>query len=392
MLQAKGDMVPGASDIVTIPFTNCLYAELPIKGYTDTANYTCQKEPGFLFVAKVRAKSTYTYVDFKTEVKSDELRFSHIAGKLKTTSIPYTEEQFETELGDDVKNFTDNVNFKEINLSLGLKTVGAMRNLKISDALSVTGYRKSKSGTLYNPVKLVLNNQDPYNGSLIAGEPQTLNFNQDNSNLVKFLLNLPAVVKIGSTVVMQSNSDKPDSTQAISNSDMIHASVNIKSPMKIAVKNAGFTDTLEIDLTQNQRDDIKKGNEAEFVVAIENHIGLGAIVRASFVDDKYNTLFSVKSKVNNIDADYIDVKPAGVDANGAVSTPVTTTAFIILTKENIELFDKAKYVIADDKLRSSGYTSGSSEFGPFVKVRAKDYLLYKIYGRANYHVDTKGDN
>lgn len=392
VLTAEGDIEAGMAAQVTLPLVNCLYAELPIvNGSTDLNSYQYQGSEGFLFVAEVRSESPFVFVKFKTEVNSDEIGLDHIAGRLKKTVIPHSDQSFETSLGNDVENFADNIDLKEVSLKLNLKTLGSMRNIKISDRLAVTGYRKSSNGTLYSPVQLKFNSLPYHDATIIAGRDNLIEFNTSNSNLAQFLLNFPAVVTVGSDVVLESNSSEPDETQSISNRDEITASMDISSPMKLSIKNAEFTDTLRIELTQDQRDDIRNGNEAALGVEIENHIALGAIARATFTDRNYRPLFSVKSRINGADADYINIQPAFVDNDGNVAAPSVSNAMIVLTKDNIQAFDQAEYVIVKIALRSSGY-NGGSDYSQYVNVSAKDFMRYKIFGRLNYHVDTEGEN
>ena len=252
------------------------------------------------------------------------------------------------------------------------------------DSISIVGYKKDQSGRLLDPMPLTFNDVPFYSGELVAGTNFEQLFNQTNSNIIPFLLNNPQVVKVDGKFILDKNTSIDDAYQVVSSHDSIKFNIDIKSPLKISAMDAGYVDTTKIDLKQDVKDQVKKSNNANLTIEIQNFIGLGLLAKTTFLDENYKPLFSVQNINNSADPYIFEVEPCQVDGNGVPTLPSIVKNTIVLTKEEIESFLDTKYIDFDIKLRSSGSTSDN--FGPFVRVRAKDYVKIKIYGGVNYNV------
>ncbi len=381
-LAVEGTINPADYKYVELPITEYKYAQL--KKYAYNTDST-QRADGILIRGKAVVSGSEE-IKFLTQVTNSEITFSRIVGKIKKTELSYQTTQFEQSLGKQTSGFQSKVKFKGARLNLIGNTIGSIRNFKIIlDSLSVTGQNKLSNGTLGAPFYLKIQGKDYYTDTLIAGSTYREYFNENNTNLVEFLSKFPDVIKVGSKVIVDNVNS--NTAGAISNKDSIKFNIDLSAPLIFSVADAGFTDTTEIDISDKDREDIVKGNSANIAIDIENSIALGLIAKCTFTDKNYTPLFSVKNSADN-SSEFL-VSPAEVNADGVPAYPISTKLRCVLINNDFEKFKTAEYVIIELKIRSTGSTS--NVFGPYVQIRAKDFLKFKIYGGVNYNLDLEDE-
>jgi len=382
ILTLEGSLNPGEIKYVELPITDYRYAQL--KKYGINSDST-QRADGILIRGKAIVSGTQE-IKFYSRVTNSKITFSRIVGKIKKTELSYQKSQFDNSFGKQTIGFNSKINFKSIKMNLLGRTIGALRNFKIIlDSLSISGQNKLSNGSMGLPYYLRIQGKEYFTDTLIAGTDYNRIFNEVNTNLSEFLSKFPDVITVGSKVILDNIS--PNSAGAISNKDSIKFIIDLSAPLIISVADAGFSDTTEVDISDNDREDIVKSNSANLTVDIENSIALGLIAKCTFTDRNYNPLFSLKNSSDN--KNEFLISPAGVDADGIPVTPVTTKLNCILVNDDFEKFKSAEYIIFELRIRSTGSTS--STFGPFVQVRAKDWLKFKIYGGVNYNLDLENE-
>jgi len=382
-LKITGSVSASNKKDVEIPLKDYKYEELNIvQGLNDlTEPYTFQASPGFYFVGIASATGAFD-LSFTSQIKSGTITISKMEGQIKRTKLPFTVQQFSTGFGDEITNFKDAIDFENITVSVNQSIYGEMDNLRIViDSLTLVGYDQRPNGTLFDPLSMRFGSKNYLRDSLSTEENYVKVFDKSNSNISEFLLHLPKVIKMGSKFTI---APIAGTTQIVSDSDSFKIITNINAPMALRSKNASYKDTLEIEITNDNRDQIKKGNSASLTLEIENYIPLGLIGTAKFVDENYRPLFSVHTDGGSTS---IDVPPSNIGSTGFSSTPSVSKIKLALTKQEIDLFSQAKYVIAEVSIRSTG--SSATNWGNYVKVRAKDFVKYKLYGSVNYKVDTE---
>jgi len=383
VLKITGAVSAGTKKDVEIPLKDYNYSELNVvAGLNDlTEPYTFQAAPGFYFVGIASATGAFN-ISFASQIKSGAITISRMEGQIKRTSLPFTMQQFSTGFGDEITNFKDAIDFENISVSVNQSIYGEMDNLRIvMDSLTLVGYDKKTNGTLFDPLSMRFGTKNYLRDSLSTEENYLKTFDKTNSNVSDFLLHLPKVLKMGSKFTI---APIPGTTQVISDADSFKIITNINAPLYMRSKDAMYKDTLEIEMSSDNRDKIKDGNNASLTLEIENYIPLGMTGIAKFVDANYRLLFSVHTDGGSTS---IDVPPANIGTNGFVSSPAISKIKLALTKQEIDLFSQAKYVIAEVHIRSTGSTS--TTWGSYVKVRAKDFIKYKLYGSVNYRIDTE---
>jgi len=377
-LVIKGTLMAGENRTVKVPIQDYVYAQLK-RGGMNTE--TTQRTDGFLILG---AASALTDVDFVTQVTNEEITLSKMVGKLKRTELSYATNNFEQAFGDDVKDMRSKIRFKSTKVELRSRTFGAMKNLKIiMDSMSITGYTRQPNGSLINPVKLLFNGKPYFSDTLVAGQEFVKTFDETNSTIPDFLSQMPDVIKMGSKNVIDNLSTTSKGT--ISNEDYIQFDLTMSAPAHFAVADAGYQDTVEIEFTQEDKDNIARGNSANLHVDITNLIPLGIRAKATFVDENYQPLFTVKNTSSSVSNEIIEVAPCAVDNNGSPKTPSVSNIEVVLEKSDFGKFKNAKYIVFDVYVRSTGSTNVPGD--TYVQVRAKDSVRFKVYGGVNYNLD-----
>ncbi len=381
-LKVSGSVNSSSNKNIEIQLKDYNYEELQIvAGLNDlTEPYTFQAGPGFYFVGIASASGAFD-IKFVSQIKSGTIAINSMEGQIKRTKLPFTIQQFSTGFGKEITNFKDAIDFENITVNVRETIYGKMQNIRIViDSLLLTGYDQRPNGTLFDPLAMTFGGKSYLRDSFAVGQTYTKVFDKTNSNISPFLLHLPRVIKMGSSFTI---APIPGTNQIIADSDSFKIITNINAPLYLRSKDAMYKDTVLIEISDNNRKEIRKSNNASLTLEIENYIPLGMTGIARFVDANYRPLFNVHTETG---ATSVDVPPAGVNANGFANSPGVSKIKLALTTQEIDLFSQAKYVIAEVHIRSTNSTS--TTFGPYVKVRAKDFIKYKLYGSVNYTVNS----
>ena len=396
IMQEKGLVSANSTTLISFPLVDYNYKELPVAGINDLFNYTVQASEGFFFVGKVNASGSVN-VNFISEINNDEISLAKLVGRIKTTELAYFEEDFETGFGNDIKNFQESFRFRDTRLAIRARTSGELKNLKIvMDSLTVTGFDKSGNAQLLNPFKINFGANDFFKDSLTAAVNYYRVFDQNNTNLNDLFLKLPDVIRVGNRFVLKKG-NAAEENQTISDRDSIHFRANLFAPVIVSVLNASYADTIALFDTFNEsgifseddKEDLRKGNSAKLSLEVTNMIALGMTVVTQILDQNYNVLFSLK---NTTGQSGIVIPAANVNQDGVpVSPGISDGLALTLTKDEInDLVDKGKHIVISVAFNSSG--SSGNAFGPYARVRAKDYVDYRLYGQVNYRVDPDSGN
>jgi len=374
ILRAAGTINAGRNSRIELNIANYIYDELPI-GISDIQNYKFQGQPGFFIVLK--AKTNSVVIDLQASITNEPLYVSRMVGSFARTDLGMQTVKVKTNFGEDINDFADRINFKSINLQLQFETKGQLSNITIEDSLVLIGYREGK-----NPITLNYKGNDYIKINLEVGKKlDPLIINETNStNIIDFIKELPERIEVRNRTSIYETSSSQNAR--IASNDSIGFDININAPLVISAQNASLEDTINIgeELSQEDRDDITKANNASLVLEVENGIPLGVTARAIFVDKNYNRLFTIRSTKNNVIQDSLTLAPASVNANGVPVNPSVNRLHLLLNKDEIEKFKSAEYIIAEIRINSASYPQ-------FVPIRARDAVKFKIFGGVNYHVD-----
>ncbi len=378
-LTIGGNIAGNTSDTYNADISSFTYTELPVyEGFPLIPPYNYQNASGFLIILNADAQNP---VDLVLQTSSTPMTVTRLEGKIARTSLSNLSQTINTGLKSDISNFSDAIRLEEADFHLGIQTFGEMRNLKIVfDNMSMVGYDEDDNGNLTNPNPLTFNGSSTFSDSMIAGIPYSRDFDQTNTNINDFILGLPSVVKITNDFII--DSAYPDSNIVLSTSDSIRITAGFSAPLIVSVKRASYDGSVDLNIDDTNRDDFNKIVSAYITADIDNRIPVEITAHADIVDRNGNVLFTVHDADGN---ENIVIPAAQVDANGIATIPTHKTLKIPVTNSEMNQILNGYQV----KVSVAANTTGSTDtdFGPYVRIRANDYLRYKIKAGGVYHVE-----
>ena len=318
---------------------------------------------------------TYPYVTFDSKVS--DFYFNSFSGYLPTKSLGTKTNSFSLNLGDAVK-YRDGVVLKTALLTMNGKYKSPVSNpfiVKI-DSFQVIGSRIGSSLTK----KLTFNSM-PYDSFRFDSHGNfTREYTETNSNITDFISFLPDVINISAKYVM--NPDSSQEFKTATSTDTVNFTTNFSTKSVLAVKQTSFSDTLALNISQDNRDKIVKGKGVSATVDIQNAIPLNSWIRVTLADSSYHTLFVISKSASG--ADSISFPGATVDGNGNVVTLGANSTTISLDSAQIkQLAQKAYYAIISVTVITTGNNNTP------ITVKAKDWIKLNVYGSVTYRINEK---
>jgi len=268
---------------------------------------------------------------------------------------------------------------------MGIETFGEMKNLKIVfNDMTITGYNEDDTGNLIDPNPLLFNGSTSFSDSMIAGIPYQRDFDQTNTNINEFILSMPAAIKVQNNFALD-NAD-PDSNIVLSTSDSIKIIAGFSAPLVVSAKRASYDGTVDMNIDDSNRDDFNKILSAYITADIYNRIPIEVVAHADIIDQEGNVLFTVHDDQGNTD---LTIPGAEVDANGIATTPYHKVLKIPITNQEMQNVLDGYQVRVSVGASSTGSTD--TDFGPYVRIRANDFLRYKLKAGGVYHVEVNNN-
>jgi hypothetical protein len=304
--------------------------------------------------------------DFRTVKSTDKtsgnISFSNLEAKeftglLKPTSV----EQTRSSVSLDLKDLKNKLQFKELNLSnpvieLRLKPTAQME-------FSINGKLEGKNSK-GEKATMTLTSRTLYNKTKISTNDSVLTLNADSlTNFFKKFSELP-----DSLIVYAGGIVNPDyKTISIKNSDVVTGKSKIEIPLEFGISGGEVWDSVEVDLSDDDRDKIKDMNSLDVKLNINN----GIPARLSFIGKLYD-------EYDN----FLNYFPAKNNAADTVKVSSTSNQEILITIENgePEKISRAKYMRIYLKFDTNGENNSS------VKFKTDDVIDISASGLLNYNV------
>ncbi len=355
------------------------YHELPVyEGAPLVPPYDYQNAKGFLVVLSANATND---VDLTLETSSTEMSVSYLEGRIKRTELTGISQEVETGLTSDIENFAQSIRLKNASFTLNVQTFGQMQNLAIVfENMRITGYMLDDNDNVTDSITLKLNGSETFTDSIVAGVPFQKIFSQENSNIVDFLLALPDRIKITNNIAI---GPVGDDDQVVSAHDSVKVSASIYAPVIVSVSAASFDGEENIDLSDDDKDNLKDIKSAYAKLIVDNEIPAYAKVLAQVLDENGNKLFDFHDMNGNT---VLTIAPADVDENGISVGPKRSELSVSLNENEIQqLIDHGNKI----KFSVLAYTTGSDDdtFGHFVRIKSNYKISYKASVGGVYHLN-----
>jgi len=306
-----------------------------------------------------------------------DFNFSSITGSLPRTLLGNNRTSASLNLGDAV-DFRGKLFIKEGSLSLRSEYVSTHQNIFEFELANfkVNGIRNNGEQKL-----LKRNDGQALTFRLVNGV-YDLTLNESNSNITEFISFLPDSIVISSEYILNPSNDNVIGT--VTNQDSIKFSTQFSTKSIFAIKQTNFIDTLEIDLSEDDRDKIRDGMGADLNIYLENAIPIDAFVKATLTDENYSPLFTLTKNQNGVDS--LQFLGSQVNNNtGQIISPTITLNTIALDSAKIMQLSNARYAIISTTVNTKNATNENPN-PPTVQFKSSDWLNMKCYGKVKYHL------
>lgn len=273
----------------------------------------------------------------------------------------------------DMQDLKNKLQFSEINLrnplvQLRLKT-NAQFEFKIDGKIQA-------QNSLGQKATLGLNSRT-LNTTLISPSDSVLTINPDSLSLFfKKFSRFP-----DSLIVFAGGTLNPNyKNVSIKSTDQISGRSIFELPLDLGISNAEITDSVSVDLSNDERDQIKDVNSLETGIVLTNGLPASISFTGKLYDqnNKFLTYFPPKYSTQDT---VLTFNGASVDASGNVLAKNKQTQKVIAQKSEIEKIVNAKYMRIRVKLNTSA--PGNNP----VRFRTTDDLLIHAFGSTNYRVN-----
>ncbi len=301
--------------------------------------------------------------------------FTSAAGLLPPKSLGYDEDVFALDV-DSIENFRDRLTLAEALLKVTAGYISPLQNpvdVEVRN-LNIVGVRndgteffmRDSTGSIYHTLRLI-------------GPSVEKNYTEENSNINEFVAFLPDSIVVRAEYIM--NPDHKRVTASIEDSIKIETVFSTRS--FISLHNARIQDVTSFQIGEKDRDLIKDGRSADFIIEIENAIPVGMWLRLDLNDIDGNYLFTVTKNISGSDSVYFE--PAEVNPDGEVISSVLNQPIrIVLDSSQVEMLSRS--YSADFYITVSTKDSGGTN-PPHVAVRPSAWLKIKAYCKTNYNID-----
>jgi hypothetical protein len=323
--------------------------------------------------AESQASGTNTGGNVLFDIEISDFYFSSVTGRVSEQVIEPQTDTIRADLGTDLDDFRNKISLASASLVLSAQYHSVHTNpfnLRV-DSLSIIA--RSEWGDVY----LVDSTGSRYMTLLVEQGSIHIDFNQDNSNIIELINSVPDefIITAGLTILGENQSG------TITNQDFSNISLEVSTHSILAIGRSTVMDTLRVNISNDERDDIRNAQLSSFSLDVLNAIPVQGWLKLDFLDSLRNHLFTLQ--VDNRDS--LNIAGAQVNVNnGEVTSPSATFRYVDLTREEILMLAEAYYAVTSVTVETSAYR----EFDPpLVIVRASDWLKVNIYGRVKYRVD-----
>jgi hypothetical protein len=363
--------VPAYSNYSTqsVDFTNCQYQQ--------PANQDITKD-GQLWTTLIAYSSTgLIYITF--ESYTSDFKFSSAVGYLPAKSLGTNSSSFPLNLGDASK-YRDKVVLQKGSLSLTGKYQTSALNPFIVGVNNLRLVGRRNDSRLTDTLKFTNSNNNSFKFDA-SGNYSTV-YDQSNSNITSFITFLPDSIFVSAEYIM--NPDNSPVYKTVRMDDSISFTTRFTSQSILSIAQTTFSDTVNIDMDHDQRDQVLNGKGAQLNVDMQNAIPLNSWIKVTLTDANYRPLlingskFIITKDINGIDS----VKIAGsqTDGNGNfVSASPSKTSITLDSLQIKEFAQNAYHAIVSVTVETSNNNLP-------VIVHATDWINLKIYGRVTYTV------
>lgn len=309
--------------------------------------------------------------------------FEEFHGYLKPTSLGNVIQSYPLNLGEDVKDFRNKVKLDEATLTFNADYLSSITNsfgFSVKN-VQIKGIRNDGAPPI--TLRNTITGNEFFSINFVEGHFDTV-FTSENSNLEELLVYLPDSIIMASEFIM----NPENRIGSVTNRDSVKYDVKFNTKSILSLSNSTVTDTSDIGLSDSDRDQILDMLKADFTVEANNGIPLSTEISIVLTDENYNKLTFITNRLGGTSPTdtAIVLSGANIDANGNVTSSVSSASNTKLDSAKIATIKKAKYAITHITVRTKGAITAPDNI---VAVRPNQKINIRAYGGVKYRIQEK---
>lgn len=371
ILSLSSQLGPGQNGTISQDLTGYTYREPPDQSPENHSRLWLQVES--------QSSGTNTSGLMGYDFSVADMAFSSVTGTFSEQDLGVQTDTIDADFGDDLEDFRNKVTLGTASLLLRASYQTQYQNPFDFRIDSLTLAAHSPEGEV---VYLTDSTGSRYLNFRIIDGNVNLHFNQSNSNIEDLVNLIPDVFILSGSVKIIGNNQ----TGTVTNQDLTSVLFDIRTTSILAVAKSTVTDTLELDIKEDDREEIRKAKSGSIDLQITNALPVTGWVSVSFMDSLYNTTLIVRIE----NSDSLMIEGAGINIQtGEVTVPSTTIKTLEISEQDIINFSNAYYFSTSVTVETSEYNSNDP---PLVKIKASDWMRINIIGKVRYEVRDLGEN
>lgn len=302
-----------------------------------------------------------------------KLMVSEYTGQLKPTVL----EKTRSAVSLDVKDIQKKLQFQQINLKNPKIELRFRSTANVE--FSIDGSIEARNAIGQRSVMSL--SSRTLNTTLISQTDSIITFNADSvSNFFNKFSQFP-----DSIIVFTGGTVNPNhKTISLNKNDQVTISSKMEFPFEFGLSGGEFSDSVKVDLSNDDRNQIKDINSLGAALKITNGIPASFSFTAKLYDQNKNFLMYFPPKYSDQDT-VVSVNGAVVDANGNVTSNTIQNVTVKTLKSEVDKISKASFM----RVRIRFSTSGSGNQA--VKFKTDNMIKFLASGSTNYHINPKGN-
>lgn len=326
---------------------------------------------GFYIKGFAKIDAGYSGDSIKTKVQVNNLGFNYLKGRIKPYKDEIKPKTEPIDIDQDIKDILPKLQVYGAKLILTPNTSTRNLEVRLKD-FQIVGTFKSSSQKKFLKIK----NQSILD-TVISFDNPSLEINIDDFAINDFLSPVtPDSITYSGKIIVNPNYKSIEITLP----DSIKFNVRFVGYAIFRIDNATRTDTIEIDLKQEDKDQLDKVNGASLILDIDNGLPIGFRITGYLLDSLNNKLlyFTREKSTGEISDTVFTIIPALVDNEGKVIRSVSQTKIISLDSGEIEKIKRMKKAVVSVVLSTTN--------GQKVMLRAVDGIRLKLTTSVSYRV------
>lgn len=365
--------VPANTNSITqiFDFVNCLYNQ--------PADQVSSKEGQIWTKASATSATGVAVITFETF--TSDFMISSATGYLPIKSLGIHNSSFPLNLGE-ASQYRDKVVLKTGSLSLTGKYKSLALNPFIVGVNNLRLVGKRNDSQLTDTLKFTNSTANSFKFDA-SGNYSTV-YDQNNSNITSFITFLPDSIYVSAEYIM--NPDDDPAYKTVRFDDSISFVTRFTSKSVLSIKQATFTDTVNIDIAQDKRDQILNGKGAQLTVDIQNAIPLNSWIKVTLTDNDYHPLIingaAFVITKNNNGTDSVSIAGSQTDGNGNYVSSSASNTTVTLDSLQIRQFSQNAY----HAIISVTVETSHNNNVPVI-VHASDWIKLNVFGRVTFRIN-----